>query len=143
MRKSKTHFEQIPVEEVKKIAEEEVGKQKQRWIDDITVPRPTIHCSSTESTEQLLRRVRQALDNSWSALADVRTWLDGFSGRQQDRDDNRISRARSPIHEGKSDLDKVRIFMENIEKRSLGNLPHEQRVFLKADQTAALGERPC
>ncbi len=34
--RSKTHFEQIPVEEVKKIAEEEVGKEKQSWIDDIT-----------------------------------------------------------------------------------------------------------
>ncbi len=34
--RSKTHFEQIPVEEVKKIAEVEVGKQKQSWIDDIT-----------------------------------------------------------------------------------------------------------
>ncbi len=36
MRKTKTHFEQIPVEEVKKIAEGEVGKQKQSSIDKST-----------------------------------------------------------------------------------------------------------
>ncbi len=38
MRKPKTHFEQIPVEEVKKIAEkkEEVSEQKQSGTEDTT-----------------------------------------------------------------------------------------------------------
>ena len=104
-------------------------------------PKPAIHCSSTESTGQLLRRVRQALDNSWSALANFRAGLDGLYRRQQDFDEKRISRARSPIHKYKSDLDRVRIFMENIEKRSLGNLPHEHHVLSEADQKAVLEER--
>ncbi len=94
-----------------------------------------------ECTEQLLRLVRQALDNSRSALADYRTWLDGFNRRQQDFDGNHISLSQSPIHKCKSDLDRVRIRMENVEKRSLGNLPHEH-VLLEADQKATLGERP-
>ncbi len=37
MRKSKTHFEQIPVEEVKKVVkEEEVSTQKQDGAEEIT-----------------------------------------------------------------------------------------------------------
>ncbi len=38
MRKTKTHFEQIPIEEVKKIVEEkeEVSKQKQSGTEDTT-----------------------------------------------------------------------------------------------------------
>jgi hypothetical protein len=34
MRKSQTYFEQIPVEEVKKIAEEEVSKKKETEKND-------------------------------------------------------------------------------------------------------------
>jgi hypothetical protein len=40
MRKSKTHFEQIPVEEAKKIAEEEVSKQKQSGPEGVIVDVP-------------------------------------------------------------------------------------------------------
>jgi hypothetical protein len=40
MRKSKTHFEQIPVEEAKKNAEEEVSKQKQSGTEGVIVDVP-------------------------------------------------------------------------------------------------------
>ncbi|HYL15222.1 MAG TPA: hypothetical protein VEV41_19445 [Terriglobales bacterium] len=40
MRKSKTHFEQIPVEVVKKIAQQQIAKKKKDAENDVIVEDP-------------------------------------------------------------------------------------------------------
>jgi hypothetical protein len=57
MRKSKTHFEQIPVEEAKKNAEEEVSKQKQSGTEGVIVDRS---CQDNRSPTGVTRnRIRK------------------------------------------------------------------------------------